>query len=256
MIKIKRQLTSGIIEGNDVTKKYKKVTALNEVSFSVKRNSITALVGSNGAGKTTLMRLFLNIIPKNAGTIKIDGLDSVNNYRAIRKMIGYLPEERGINEHYKPYEWMRFFSDVYKIKNWKQIFDGYLREFELWDFRKKTMETLSKGMKQKMAFIRLLMVPSKILILDEPSSGMDPLAVVQLKQKIMQFKKEGKTILLSTHQLSFAEDICEDIIVLNKGKKLFEGNISSFKKKGRFNNIEKAYIKLMRADYESYTSPV
>ena len=219
---------SQIIEVQAVTKRYAHHLAIDDVSFSVARGTIFGLLGPNGAGKTTLIRMINQITAPDDGTILFDG-------RPIQKedveRIGYLPEERGLYKKMKVGEQALYLAQLKGVS--KQIALERLvyrfRKFEIVEKKKKKVEELSKGMQQKVQFITTIVHQPDFLILDEPFSGFDPINTNIIKTEILRLKEEGTTIILSTHNMESVEEICDDIVLINKAKKVLEGNLHDIK---------------------------
>lgn len=220
--------TNPIIEVQGVTKRYANHLAIDEVSFSVSRGTIFGLLGPNGAGKTTLIRMINQITAPDNGTIFFDG-------RPIQKddveRIGYLPEERGLYKKMKVGEQALYLAQLKGVS--KQIalerLVYWFRKFEIVRWWDKKVEELSKGMQQKVQFITTIIHQPDFLILDEPFSGFDPINTNIIKTEILRLKEEGTTIILSTHNMESVEEICDDIVLINKSKKVLEGNLHDIK---------------------------
>lgn len=220
--------TNPIIEVQGVTKRYANHLAIDEVSFSVSRGTIFGLLGPNGAGKTTLIRMINQITAPDNGTLFFDG-------RPIQKddveRIGYLPEERGLYKKMKVGEQALYLAQLKGVS--KQIalerLVYWFRKFEIVGWWDKKVEELSKGMQQKVQFITTIIHQPDFLILDEPFSGFDPINTNIIKTEILRLKEEGTTIILSTHNMESVEEICDDIVLINKSKKVLEGNLHDIK---------------------------
>ena len=219
-----------------VTKRYAKHTALDQVDITVPEKSIFGLLGPNGAGKTTLIRIINQIINADSGEIFIFGQKLSPNHVGI---IGYLPEERGLYKKMKVGEQLIYFAQlkglsrseaVKKIKVW-------LEKFEIKDWWNKKVEDLSKGMAQKVQFVSTVMHEPKLLILDEPFSGFDPVNAQLITQEILDLKQKGCTIIFSTHRMETVEDLCDDILLINKSKKILEGTKKQVKAQFKTNTF-------------------
>ncbi len=205
-----------------VTKRYANHTALDQVDITVPEKSIFGLLGPNGAGKTTLIRIINQIINADSGEIIIFGQKLSANHIGV---IGYLPEERGLYKKMKVGEQLIYFAQLKglsrseatkKIKVW-------LEKFQIKEWWNKKVEDLSKGMAQKVQFVSTVMHEPKLLILDEPFSGFDPVNAQLITQEILDLKQKGCTIIFSTHRMETVEDLCDDILLINKSKKILEG---------------------------------
>ena len=212
-----------VIELQHLTKTFGSVKAVNKLSLSVPRGSIYGFIGPNGSGKTTTIRMIMKIMYPDKGEIIING-QNLNSFRP--DSIGYLPEDRGLYKKMKVGELLRFHSELNsgswsdeKIKNW-------LTKLELEKYTNKKVETLSKGMRQKLQFIATIINQPDIIILDEPFSGLDPVNAETLKDIILDLQKEGSTIIFSTHDMSMAEKMCDYIFMIYKGEKVLDGTLT------------------------------
>jgi len=214
-----------MLEVRNISKSFYREEALNDVSFKVKKGEIFGLLGPNGAGKTTLIRVINRIVEADGGTVRFDGDLMVDN---DLMQIGYLPEERGLYKNMTVEAHAVFLgrlrglskNDVHaKIDYW---FD----RFDINSWRKKRIEELSKGMAQKVQFICTVLHEPKLLILDEPFSGFDPINVELIKQELIEMRAAGKTIILSTHNMKSVEEICDRVVLIDNAKKIAEGSIS------------------------------
>lgn len=217
-----------LLEINKVVKQYGDYKANDEITFSVDQGKIFGLLGPNGAGKTTLIRIITAITRPDSGTVILDG-KAVSD--EIASQIGYMPEERGlykkmkIGDHLIYLGRLKGLSKEQAITNIKYWFD----KFEIADWRNKKVEELSKGMQQKIQFVATVIHKPKLLILDEPFSGLDPLNANLIKEEIYNLNKEGTTIIFSTHRMEQVEEICEEIVLVNKGKIILEGRVDVVK---------------------------
>lgn len=214
---------------NNVTKRYAEHLALNKVSLQVPEQSIYGLLGPNGAGKTTLIRILNQITAPDTGEVLIDGKPLCPKHV---ERIGYLPEERGLYKKMKVGEQSIYLAQLKGIskadaeKRLKQWFE----RFQIMDWWNKAVEELSKGMQQKVQFITTVIHEPDILIFDEPFSGFDPINANLLKESILELRDKGATILLSTHNMSSVEELCDSISLINKGEKILEGKVADIKR--------------------------
>jgi len=211
-----------------VSKSFGEFTAVKELSLTVRAGRVFGLLGPNGAGKTTTIRMIVNITAPDSGTISVFGrkIDS-----QIQDRIGYLPEERGLYRRMKVVDQLRFFAELKNVrrKTIETKIDEWLARVKLPEWKNKRSMELSKGMQQKVQFITSVIHDPDLLILDEPFSGLDPINVELLKEIVLDLKRAGKTIIFSTHQMEVAEKICDDICLLNRSKKIFEGSLRDIK---------------------------
>lgn len=211
-----------------VSKSFGEFTAVKELSLTVRAGRVFGLLGPNGAGKTTTIRMIVNITAPDSGAISVFGrkIDS-----QLQDRIGYLPEERGLYRRMKVVDQLRFFAELKNVrgKTIETKIDEWLARVKLPEWKNKRSMELSKGMQQKIQFITSVIHDPDLLILDEPFSGLDPINVELLKEIVLDLKRAGKTIIFSTHQMEVAEKICDDICLLNRSKKIFEGSLRDIK---------------------------
>jgi ABC-2 type transport system ATP-binding protein len=217
------------VQVTNVTKTFGEFTAVKDLTLSVRAGRIFGLLGPNGAGKTTSIRMIVNITMPDTGSIELFGrkIDS-----QLQDRIGYLPEERGLYKGMRVVEQLRFFAQLKNItsKDAEIRIDRWLRRLRIEDWKQKKTRELSKGMQQKVQFISAVLHEPDLLILDEPFSGLDPINVELLKDVVLELKRAGRTIIFSTHAMSIAEKICDDICLLNRSQKVLEGSIRDVKK--------------------------
>ena len=212
-----------------VSKNFGEFTAVKELSLDVCAGRVFGLLGPNGAGKTTTIRMIVNITGPDSGTILVFGrhIDA-----RLQDRIGYLPEERGLYRRMRVADQLRFFAEIKNMRG-KEIepkIDEWLARVKLSEWKNKRSMELSKGMQQKIQFITAVIHDPDLLILDEPFSGLDPVNVELLKEIVLDLKRAGKTIIFSTHQMEVAEKICDDICLLNRAEKVFEGSLRDIKR--------------------------
>jgi ABC-2 type transport system ATP-binding protein len=213
---------------DQVTKRFGEFTAVQDLSLTVRAGRVFGLLGPNGAGKTTTIRMIVNITVPDSGSISLFGrkIDA-----QLQDRIGYLPEERGLYRRMKIVDQLRFFAELKNMRG-KQVeskIDEWLGRLKLSEWKKKKSMELSKGMQQKIQFITAVIHDPDLVILDEPFSGLDPINVELLKDVVLELKRAGKTIIFSTHQMEVAEKICDDICLLNRSRKVFEGSLRDIK---------------------------
>lgn len=211
-----------------VRKSFREFTAVKDLSLAVRAGRVFGLLGPNGAGKTTTIRMIVNITAPDSGTIELFGrkIDS-----ELQNRIGYLPEERGLYRRMKVADQLRFFAELKNVRGRvvESKIDEWLARVKLPEWKNKRSMELSKGMQQKIQFITAVLHDPELLILDEPFSGLDPINVELLKEIVLDLKRSGKTIIFSTHQMEVAEKICDDICLLNRSEKVFEGSLREIK---------------------------
>jgi len=213
----------------NVVKKYSSHLALDKVSISVPEGCIFGLLGPNGAGKTTLIRIINQITAPDEGFVYINGEKLSGKHIA---QIGYLPEERGLYKKMAVGEQALYLCQLKGMKKADAMRElkKWFEKFEIQNWWNKKVEELSKGMQQKVQFITTILHKPKLLIFDEPFSGFDPINANLLKQEILELKKNGSTIIFSTHNMSSVEEICDYIALINKSKKILEGEVNSIRR--------------------------
>ncbi|HEV7398114.1 MAG TPA: ATP-binding cassette domain-containing protein [Pyrinomonadaceae bacterium] len=219
-----------------VTKSFGEFTAVNQLSLQVGAGRIYGLLGPNGAGKTTTIRMIVNITAPDSGEIRIFGEKITPE---LQDRIGYLPEERGLYKKMKVGDQLKFFAELKNVKGKEaeRRVDQWLTKLKLSEWKNKKSMELSKGMQQKIQFITSVLHEPDLLILDEPFSGLDPVNVELLKDVVLELKAGGKTIIFSTHQMEVAERICDDICLINRSRKVFEGSIREVKRSFGRNSV-------------------
>ncbi|HUV37381.1 MAG TPA: ATP-binding cassette domain-containing protein [Patescibacteria group bacterium] len=212
----------------NVVKRYSGVTAVDRFSLLVEPGGIYGLLGPNGAGKTTTIRMIMGIIEPDEGSIEI--FDEPFSEK-VKERIGYLPEERGMYRKMKVLDQLVFLGEIKGVPGRvaAERARKWIKKMGLGGWGDKTIESLSKGMQQKVQFISTVLHDPQLLILDEPFAGLDPINTQLLKDIILEMKKEGRTIVLSTHLMDQVEKLCERICLINKGRKVLEGRLADIK---------------------------
>ncbi len=230
----------------NVTKTYEKNIAVNQVTFDVPEGSLFGLLGPNGAGKTSLIRIITTITRADEGVVYLDG-EKLNNRHP--EQIGYMPEERGLYKKMKVGEHLMYLAQLKGLSNQqaRQEIGYWFEKFDIKDWWSKKVEELSKGMQQKIQFIATVVHRPKLLILDEPFSGLDPINTNLIKDEIHELNEQGTTIIFSTHRMEQVEEICKKIVLINKGRNILEGDVKSIKNEFKDN--------LFKIDYEGALPP-
>lgn len=226
-----------MLKVSNISKYYDDFLAVDNLSFEIKDGEIFGLLGVNGAGKTTTFRMIMGLLDKSSGSIKLNGKDI--DY-SISDEIGFLTEERSLMLSYTVMEQAIFYGTL-KGMNKEDIereLDKYLKEFDIEDYKNKKIRELSKGNQQKIQFILSIIHHPKLLILDEPFSGLDPINVEKFKNIILKLKKEGTSIIFSSHMMEHIEYFCDSLIILVKGKAVIEGKLKDIKNDFRKKNIK------------------
>lgn len=223
-----------LLTAHDVVKDFSGHRALNKVSLKVPEGSVYGLLGPNGAGKTTLLRIINQITAPDSGTVHFEGSPIGPEHRS---MIGYLPEERGLYKKMKVGEQALYLAQLKGLSRQEAMkrLRIWFEKFEIGPWWDKKVEELSKGMAQKVQFITTVLHEPELLIFDEPFSGFDPINVNLLKEEILQMKKQGATIIFSTHNMSSVEELCDHITLINESETVLQGEISKIREKYRAN---------------------
>lgn len=226
-----------ILEANQVSKRYAEHTALNDVSISIPKQSIFGLLGPNGAGKTTLIRIINQIIMADEGEVFINGEPLDPKHIGV---IGYLPEERGLYKKMKVGEQLLYLAQLKGLSTGeaRTRIKFWLAKLGLSDWAGKKVEDLSKGMAQKIQFIATVLHEPDLLILDEPFSGFDPVNANLIKDEIFELREKGATVIFSTHRMESVEQLCDDIALINKSKKILDGPKGEIKNSYKLNQYE------------------
>lgn len=228
---------NNFIEINNVSKSYGDYKALNDISIKVPKQSIYGLLGPNGAGKTTLIRMLNQITAPDKGEIIFNG-EKLN--RKHISQIGYLPEERGLYKTMKVGEQAIYLAQLKGVsyKEAEKRLKHWFKKFDILNWWDKKVEELSKGMQQKIQFIVTVIHNPELLIFDEPFSGFDPINVNLLKKEILELRDNGATIIFSTHNMASVEELCDNIMLINKGNKILEGSVYQIKQDFKENKFE------------------
>ena len=226
-----------LLEIRNVRKQYANHLALNDVSLNIPEGKIFGLLGPNGAGKTTLIRIINQITAPDSGEVLLSG-EKLNNSHIAN--IGYLPEERGLYKKMKVGEQALYLAQLKGLskKDALKKLKYWFEKFEIQTWWNKKVEELSKGMQQKVQFIVTILHDPKLLIFDEPFSGFDPINANLLKQEILQLKKDGATVIFSTHNMGSVEELCDNIALINKSEKILDGSIEEVRNKYKTNTYE------------------
>ena len=205
------------IKVDKVTKLYGSQKALNEVSFQVERGQITGLLGPNGAGKTTLMRIITCLIPPTEGQVFVNNINTMEDPVAVRKMLGYLPENNPLYPDMYIREYLEFVAALYKVSSPKKRIEEIIALTGLEPEISKTIGKLSKGFRQRVGLAQALIHDPEVLILDEPTSGLDPNQILEIREVIKR-ASVNKTIIFSTHIMQEVEALCQRVVIIHKGK--------------------------------------
>jgi ABC-2 type transport system ATP-binding protein len=212
------------VEISDITKTFEAVTAVDHLSLAVPEGSVYGFIGPNGSGKSTTMRMIANILYPDSGTIRVFGQERSGTRSGN---IGYLPEERGVYRKMRVRALLEFHGELRGGRKVTAEVNTWLERLGLAQRADDKVETLSKGMSQKVQFIATLIPEPKLLILDEPFTGLDPVSADSIRGAILEMRKRGCTIILSTHDMNVAESLCDSILMIFRGKKVLDGTLAS-----------------------------
>ena len=216
-----------MLQINHLYKNYGKFQAVNNLTLHIPQGDLFGFVGPNGAGKTTTIRMVCGLMQPSAGSIVINGVDVMTHQREIKKQIGYVPDFFGVYDNLKVKEYMDFYGSMYRMgsREIERIADDLLELVNLSDKKEVFVDTLSRGMKQRLCVARALIHNPALLILDEPNSGLDPRARVEMKELLLNLKSMGKTIVISSHILSELSEMCNSIGIMDHGNLVTAGCI-------------------------------
>ncbi len=221
-----------MLEIKNLVKKYGKFTAVNDLNLTVPESSIFGFVGPNGAGKTTTMKIMSGLLKATSGNVMIDGIDVTKKPRALKENIGYMPDFFGVYDDLKVMEYMDFYAGTYYIpyEQREELINNLLEIVDLSHKKEDYVDGLSRGMKQRLCLARSLIHDPKLLILDEPASGLDPRARVEMKEVLKQLQTMGKTIIISSHILPELAEMCTEVGIIDQGHIVVQGTVQEIMK--------------------------
>ena len=216
------------IETRNLTRYYDKVTAVADLNLQVSAGALFGLIGPNGAGKTTTLRMLAGLLEPSSGTILLNGQEVNHNWPELRKKIGYMPDFFGVYEDMLVWEYLGFFARCYGLPTTRrrQVTDELLELVDLTEKREAYVQTLSRGMRQRLCLAHALVHDPQILLLDEPASGLDPRARVEMRELLRELGAMGKTILVSSHILSELAELCDSVGIMEKGQLVASGSLA------------------------------
>ncbi len=220
-----------MIETKGLTKNFGSLVAVSDLDLYIGAGDIFGFIGPNGAGKTTTMRILVTLLEPTKGAAFIDGLDVTKKGKEVRRRVGYMPDFMGVYDDLKVFEYLEFFAAAFGIEYRKResIVDGVLELTDLVSKRSAPVDSLSRGMQQRLGLARVLIHDPKVLILDEPASGLDPRARIEIRELLRELKRMGKTIMISSHILSELEEICDRIGIIEHGQLVFSGTLAEIR---------------------------
>jgi ABC-2 type transport system ATP-binding protein len=228
-----------MIETRDLTKMYGDLYALNRLTIKLERGDVYGFIGPNGAGKTTTMRILATLLNPSWGEATVCGYSIYNGAKEIRRLIGYMPDFFGVYDDMKVVEYLEFFAAAYRIKGpeRRKKCEQVLELVDLGYKRDALVTSLSRGMTQRLGLARVLLHEPQVLLLDEPASGLDPRARIEMRGLLKELRNMGKTILVSSHILPELADICNKIGIIERGKLLFDGDVQTAIRKVRQHTV-------------------
>jgi ABC-2 type transport system ATP-binding protein len=220
-----------MIETRKLCKTFGGLIAVDNLDLRIEAGDIFGFIGPNGAGKTTTMRILVTLLAPTSGHACIDGLDVRKHGKEVRRRVGYMPDFMGVYDDLKVFEYLEFFAAAFGIEYRKResIVDGVLELTDLVSKRDAAVDNLSRGMQQRLGLARVLIHDPKVLILDEPASGLDPRARIEIRELLRELKRMGKTIMISSHILSELEEICDRIAIIERGQLVFSGTLAEIR---------------------------
>ncbi len=235
---------TNIIEIQGLTKQYNGLTAVNDLNLTIQEGEVFGFIGPNGAGKTTTMRILTTLLQPTAGKAWVAGHSVTDDPRAVRRAIGYMPDFFGVYDDMKVWEYLDFFAACYEIPPATRagMIDDLLALVDLGHKKEEQVEALSRGMKQRLCLARTLAHDPQVLILDEPASGLDPRARIEIRELLRELKNMGKTIFFSSHILSEVADICTTIGIIEAGQLVASGDMEQMKKQLRAHRLIQAQV--------------
>lgn len=222
-----------MLEIRELTRVYGKFTALDHLSIDIGDGELHGFVGPNGAGKSTTMRILATLLPPTSGTAVMDGVDVRRSPRRMRELVGYMPDFFGVYDRLKSWEYLDFYARCYSFSYQERMrmIDQLLELVRLTDKRDSYVDVLSRGMKQRLCLARALIHDPRLLILDEPASGMDPRARAEMKDILRSLKDMGKTVLISSHILPELSEMCDALTIIDHGHLVFSGTVDALSRK-------------------------
>ena len=219
---------NAMIQINQLTKVYRDLTAVRDLNLTIEKGDVFGFIGPNGAGKTTTIKVLATLLEPSSGTAYVDGIDVVRNPLEVRRIMGYMPDFFGVYDDVKVWEYLDFFAAAYKIpvNKRKGIIDDVLELTDLTGKREAYVESLSRGMKQRLCLAKTLVHDPKILLLDEPASGLDPRARIEFRALLKELQAMGKTIFVSSHILPELADFCNVVGIMERGHLVVAGRVN------------------------------
>ncbi|MGI5853475.1 MAG: ABC transporter ATP-binding protein [Bacillota bacterium] len=232
---------------SELSKSFGPIKAVDQISLKAEAGEVLGVLGPNGAGKTTFSRLIATLLSPTSGTATVDGHDIIKEAEKVRQVIGFLPTEPGLYGRFTAVENLRYFGRLHSMdeKDLAQRIDYLLKKFDLYEERDRRTAGFSKGMMQKVSLIRSVLHDPKVLLLDEPTAGLDVPAARVVLDMVKEFKAEGKCILFSTHRMAEAEKICDRMVIIAKGRIVAQGTVAELRQQAGQDDLEEIFLRLV-----------
>jgi ABC-2 type transport system ATP-binding protein len=230
---------TAIVQTDGLVKRYDRTLAVAGIDLSIEPGEIFGLVGPNGAGKTTTLRMLATLLQPSSGDARIDGWSVTRNPDEVRRVLGFMPDVFGVYDDMKVWEYLDFFARCYGLPpaGRRRMIADLLELVDLGPRRDDYVQTLSRGMEQRLCLAHALVHDPKVLLLDEPASGLDPRARVELRELLRELRALGKTILISSHILPELEELCTSVAIVDQGKVLAQGRVADIERRLRFGSV-------------------
>jgi sodium transport system ATP-binding protein len=245
--KLRKEFTLSRQQQKELSTTDNKAIAVDDISFNCEPGRVFSLLGPNGAGKTTTLRMLSTIFKPSSGTIEIGGINAVETPQEARKKIGFLTGSTGLYARLTPNELIRYFADLYGVSDsdFRARKERLYTLLDMHEFQNKRIGKLSTGMKQKVSICRTMIHDPAVIVFDEPTSGLDVITAENIITLIKDCKKEGKTVIFSSHIMSEVDLLCDDIAIVHKGKLLFNGTMNDFRSGMQAENLTAEFIRIV-----------
>jgi ABC-type multidrug transport system, ATPase component len=244
---------SAIVRTEGLVKRYDRTLAVAGIDLAIEQGEIFGLVGPNGAGKTTTLRMLATLLRPDAGRAEIDGWSVTRNPDEVRRVLGFMPDAFGVYDDMKVWEYLDFFARCYGLPaaGRRRMIGDLLELVDLGDRRDDYVQDLSRGMQQRLCLAHALVHDPQVLLLDEPASGLDPRARVELRELLRELRSMGKTIVISSHILPEVEELCTSVAIVDRGQVLAQGRVSDIERRLRFGAVLRVRLLLEGLELEA-----